>query len=186
MTEDNLLNGLRGGDPKAYKQLYKDHYIMIKSFVLKNNGNDTDAQDLFQESLISFIQNIRKKDFQLSSKISTYIYSIARNKWLYKLRSIKDTDSISETHHELVSENDLILEKQMLEGKHNLIAELIKTISEDCQKLLLGYYIKKQKLGLLADTLGMTKSFVKVKKGRCISSLRKKILAHPDYLSLNL
>ena len=75
--EQEWLKELQAGKREAYEKVYRRHYRMVESLVLRMGGDGEDAQDIFQESLFALIQNIRKKGFQLNGKIRTLLYEIA-------------------------------------------------------------------------------------------------------------
>ena len=58
---------------------------MVLQFILNNNGNEDDAKDVYQEGIIVLYNKIKGGDFELSSKLKTYIYSVCRRIWLKKL-----------------------------------------------------------------------------------------------------
>ncbi len=115
LSDSKIVDGLKNEDSKTFSYLYKEVYPMVRKFILDNNGNEDDAKDIFQEVLIALIKNIRNPNFQLKSKISTYIYFITKKRWLYNLRH-KRKSTVS------FSEDDLI-ESQInnLEGKAEII-----------------------------------------------------------------
>ena len=57
---------------------------MVK-MVLKNNGTEEEAQDIYQDALIVFWEKVVKDELTLTAKISTYLYSICYNLWLKEL-----------------------------------------------------------------------------------------------------
>ena len=46
-----------------------------------NGGRPQDAEDVFQEALIILVGKIRKSDFKLTAKLSTYLFSVCRFLW---------------------------------------------------------------------------------------------------------
>ena len=112
-----LLEGLKRGESSAFEQVYRRYYRMVENYVLKNNGLEDDAQDVFQETLMALVKSIQKPDFQLSAKLSTFIYGISSRIWLLKLRNRKevlplDTQALERDN----SESDLaIAEKELFE-----------------------------------------------------------------------
>ena len=44
--------------------------------MLNNNGNEDDAKDIFQESIIVLYEKVKAGKFELSSKLKTFIYSV--------------------------------------------------------------------------------------------------------------
>lgn len=171
--EINLISLLKEQDPKAIRSIYDDHYFLIKKIVISNNGNSEDAEDLFQETLISLIMNLQKKDFQLSCSLSTYIYSIAHNKWLYHLRQSKRQENLKGSLNPLAEISSDEWMEEEVDDEAKLVAKAMSKLGENCQKLIKAFYYESASLAEIASLLDYTADFVKVKKHRCMKELKK-------------
>ena len=178
--EKSLIDGLRAGDRHAVKQLYTDYFGYCTSFVINNQGDTEQARDIFQEALIVLFNNLRKPQFKLTCAVKTYLYSVVRNLWLKRIHKqsrgglslVIDRDDDKEF---ILVHEDEIEVKQEKEEKHEAVAHGMKAIKEDCRELLLNFYFKKIDLGRIAEQMGYTYQFVKVKKNRCMEALKKKV-----------
>jgi RNA polymerase sigma factor (sigma-70 family) len=185
--DENLLNDMKAGKSQAFEQIYKDYYRMTATYVKNNNGTEDDAKDIFQEAIMVLVKNFKKTDFKLTAKLSTYLYSISRQLWLYKLRGKKNypTLDISEGKEPFIDlEDEELTRKQYKEQKHVLIETILEQLKEDCKELIKSYYYKKLSLGVIAKQMDYTSAFVKVKKNRCMNAFKKKIEQNPDYKNL--
>ncbi len=182
-ADQDLLEALKRGDAKAFEQVYRNYFRMVQNYVLKNNGNEEDAQDVFQDTLIALVKSIQKPGFQLNAKLSTFIYGISSRVWLLKLRKRKETIQfeVEDFERNIADIDDNIAEKEIFEEKHQLMSTVLNELKEDCRSLLINYYFKKIQLKQVAKIMGYTEAFIKVKKNRCMNAFRKKIQAHPDY-----
>ena len=103
-----------------------------------------DARDLFQESLMVLVKNLRKEEFVLSCSVKTYLYSIMRNLWLKRLSKKNKgglslvIDEPSDMEYIIVQEDELAA-KQEKESQLELVAEVLKDFKEDCKKNLNGF-----------------------------------------------
>ena len=79
VSDKSILVRIKSGDESALEYLYKKNYRVMVSLVMKNNGSEDEARDVFQDALIVFWQKANDPDFQLTSKISTYLYSVCQN-----------------------------------------------------------------------------------------------------------
>ena len=108
LNEQALLNRLANDDTKAIETIYKDNFNMVQTFIINNNGNYDDARDIFQEAMIALYEKAKSDSFVLTSKISTYVYSICRRLWLKRLQQLgrysNQIDSLEET---MAVEDDL-------------------------------------------------------------------------------
>ena len=60
-TDEQLLQGFKHNDDKAWSVILnnKDLRKMIFSLVIKNGGNEEDAVDVLQDSLIVLYENVQ-------------------------------------------------------------------------------------------------------------------------------
>lgn len=175
-----MLKALKAGHNQAFEDLYRQYYKMIFQLITANNGSSEDAQDIFQESLIVLVKNIRKEDFKLTSKLGTYLYSISRRLWLYKLRGTKGVnnvafDEIGEQFLEL--NDDEITRKKHTERRYEIMADKLAELKAECIKIIIESFKKGRPLRELALEMNYTESFIRVKKNRCMNEYRKKVQA---------
>ena len=83
-NEDILLAAARSGDQRSFEQLVRLNQSKIYSLALRMLGNGPDAEDVLQETFIAFYKNLAR--FQGRSKLSTYLYRLAVNFALMRLR----------------------------------------------------------------------------------------------------
>lgn len=128
--ERELISRAIKGEGSAFAELFKRHKDHVYALGLRMTGNVADAEDLTQEA---FIQVFRKlTTFRNESALSTWIYRIAVNTTLMRLRkkhlfevSLDQGIGGNETKHECdLSHNDA-----HLSGTVNRLA-LIQAISE--------------------------------------------------------
>lgn len=184
--DDNSINSsvfldlLKSGDRGAFRELYTSVFPPCSNLILNNNGTMNDARDMFQESLMVLIKNLRKDNFELSCNIKTYLYSIMRNLWLKRLNKKKRgglslvIDDPSDVEFIIIQEDELI-EKQEKEMQLDIVAEVLKDFKEDCRKILTAFYFKKQSMKEIAAAMNYTNQFIRVKKVRCMDALKKKV-----------
>ena len=85
MKDNEVLVKISKGEEDALDYLYKKYYRMMTNLVLKNNGTEQEAKDIFQDALIVFWQKAASGNLVLTSKISTFLYSICLNLWRKEL-----------------------------------------------------------------------------------------------------
>jgi RNA polymerase sigma factor (sigma-70 family) len=178
--EPELLELLKKGESKGFKEIYLKTFRSVKHYVVDNSGRSEDAEDIFQDSLIALLNNIRKTDFQLSTSIENYFLSIVRNLWLgqlkkRKIRNVESLDSLSEQWMNVPEED---LETMVLENeRQEKLYRHFENLGEDCKKLLTGFYYSHQSLDELSKIMNYTYDFIKVKKFRCMKELRNKLIS---------
>src|SRR6185437_14455146 len=78
---------------QAVRALYQEHAAVARSFIMGRGGSEQDADDIFQETVISFIDTVQKGKFRFESGIRTFLISISKNLWLNELRKRQRSDS---------------------------------------------------------------------------------------------
>ena len=86
-TDDELLAAARQGDAAALEALLVRYQPHLYRFGLRMCGNEDDAGDVAQESLISMARSLR--DFRGDSSVSSWLYTIARRFCIKKRRRSK-------------------------------------------------------------------------------------------------
>ena len=131
LTDQQIVDQLKNGDTKAFKALYAD-FEKITSFVTQNSGKEEDAKDFFHETLIVFYEKIKNDEFELKSKLSTYLYSVCKNLWLYNLRSNKPMiyNSINKEDKSENWEDNLIDEMSNSTEKEEILNAIMEKIDE--------------------------------------------------------
>lgn len=77
VTDAQLLEQVKQGDAKAMDQLLSRHEQKIYRFSLRMCGNEDDARDVLQETLIAAFRNLGT--FRGDSQLSTWLYQVARS-----------------------------------------------------------------------------------------------------------
>ena len=180
LTERQIVDQLKNGNTKAFKALYAD-FEKITSFVTQNSGKDEDAKDFFHETLIVLYEKIKNNEFELKSKLSTYLYSVCKNLWLYHLRSNKPMiyNSINKEGKNENWENNLVDEIENSTGKEeilNSIMEKIDELQEPCYSILMMFYFNKLDYKTIAKKPDYkTEKVVKNQKYRCLQKLKESL-----------
>lgn len=79
-----MLEKARRGDSGAFAQLVKCHQSRVYSVALRLLGNRQEAEDVLQETFLAFHRSLGR--FQGRSRVSTYLFRLATNFSLMKLR----------------------------------------------------------------------------------------------------
>ena len=89
LHDNQVLQGLKQGDKAAYQLLYQCYYPVVERYVLRNNGTQADARDVFQDALLVLCRQTAQDDFALTCSLKTYLFAISQNLWLKHLRKAK-------------------------------------------------------------------------------------------------
>ena len=172
-SDAEVLANIRGGDKDMLVYLYARNRNSIRNLLRKNSGNDHDAEDILQEAVIVLWQQAGKPDFNLTSKLDTYIYAIARNLWLKQLRKRKNMVNEAEMvydekadHKDPFSDNDSGV----------ILVKYVKMLSESCRDVLSLFYFDRLEMEEIALRLNFANAdTVKAKKYQCKKKLEELI-----------
>ena len=76
-TDSELVEQVKRGDSRAMDQLLARHERKIYRFGLRMCGNENDARDVLQETLLSAFKNLGS--FRGDAQLSTWLYQVARS-----------------------------------------------------------------------------------------------------------
>ncbi|MCR9253938.1 MAG: sigma-70 family RNA polymerase sigma factor [bacterium] len=160
MKDSVILERLGKGDERALDYLYKKYYRMMTKIVLTNSGTEDEAKDIFQEALLTFWQKAVSGNLVLTSKISTYLYSICLNLWR------KELDRKSRLSSEVKDSEEYQTHEQ--EEKVRIVRECIEELGDTCKKILTYYYFDGLSMNDIAEKLEFAnQDTAKTKKYKC-------------------
>ncbi|MBL4708972.1 MAG: sigma-70 family RNA polymerase sigma factor [Flavobacteriales bacterium] len=160
---------------KAFIRLYKA-YPSVEKVILSKGGSKQEAEDIFQEALIVFYKKASQAEFELTSSISTYLYSVARYlwkdrlKWLNKERYKTDDTEIAVDDHEIIE----LIEK---ESKFLQVEEVLNSIGEKCLKILQLFYYQRLSMKAIARQVDLkSEKVAKNQKYKCLERARQRLV----------
>lgn len=172
---DNIsLVELKNQDHRAWNEFMRQLRLLAGS-ACSGMSDDTLLDEVVQESSIAFAIKIQSKDFELSSKLSTYMYSVARNQFLklIKRKGIHVDLSVDELGAVEESQEELIEKEKLFE----LIEKNLEQLGDKCKEILTAYYFLKKRMVEIATELGYANAdTVKNMKSRCFKTLKQNCL----------
>src|SRR6185436_5920951 len=146
LDEKEIFERICKGDEKSLEVLYKKYYRMMTKMVITNSGTEDEARDVYQDALVVFWQKARSGNLVLTSKISTYVYSICQNLWRKELDRKKRLSNEEKDSSESMDMDSPEREK--------IIAKCMDQLGETCRKVLMCYYFDEMSMQEIADKLG--------------------------------
>jgi len=168
-SNQDLLSGIQRNDTVILQYIYKNFYSKINFFVKKNNGDDDDANDIFQESIIIIYRKLKSNDFIMDCSFETYLYSVSRYIWLKQLEKRKiEKEKVKDNHEYNEDIYDDGLDKVVdLNEKYRLYQSHFVNLGKDCQKIL-QLYFEKVPLKNIAQIMGFkSEKYAKKRKFKC-------------------
>jgi len=182
-SSQELLNGILRNDTIVLQSIYKNFYSKINFFIKKNNGDDDDANDIFQEAIIIIYRKLKANDLAIDCTFETFLYSICRYLWLKQLDKRKvEKEKIMDNHEYNDDIYDDGLEKVVdLNDRYRLFQKHFTNLGKDCQKVL-QLYFDKVPLKSIAQIMGFkSEKYAKKRKFKCKEYLIKSIKQDLEY-----
>lgn len=160
MKDSEVLAKISKGDESALDYLYKKYYRMMTKLVITNSGTEDEARDIYQDALIVFWEKAITGNLVMTSKISTFIYSICLNLWRKELERKSRLTNEEKDDVEFID-----IEKK---ERENIIRDCINELGETCRRILMYYYFDGLSMNDIADKLGYANTdTAKTKKYKC-------------------
>lgn len=185
-TNLELLNGILRNDTIVLQFIYKNFYSKINFFIKKNNGDDDDANDIFQEAIIIIYRKLKANELALDCTFETYLYSICRFLWLKQLEKRKIEKENIKDNHEFNDEiyDDSLEKVTDLNDRYRLYQKHFANLGKDCQKIL-QLYFDKVPLKTIAQMMGFkSEKYAKKRKFSCKEYLIKSVKQDLEYKNI--
>lgn len=183
-TDSELLEALRSGrgmNP-VLKFLYRQNFEALKVYIVQNSGSEQDAEDIFQEVLVSFIELVRLEKFRGDSSVKTFLYALTRNTWLNELKR-KGRADVREMKFEKAKDTIEEDAAQKIAGRESRkqVMDVVEKLGEQCKKILLAYYYEDRSMKEIVDIAGYdSEQVVRNKKYKCLKQLEQMLTADPN------
>ncbi len=169
-----ILEGVARGDAGSLERLYRDYFPMILNMIVQNNGTEEEAKDVFQEAVIVLYDKVKQHDFELTSRLKTYIYSVCRRLWLKQLgskdRTFRDVAAYEDF---IVVEEDLAMHEEK-DLQLTMMEQALDELGEPCRTIIRDFYIANLSMQEICDKFGYTNADnAKTQKYKCLQRLKK-------------
>ncbi len=173
-TDREVVLGILNNSEEALNKLYTGYFPMVLQFILNNNGNEDDAKDVYQEGIIVLYNKIKGGDFELSSKLKTYIYSVCRRIWLKKLtQQSKKTNNIADFEDVLAVDED-VEQHEEKDRQFDKMQSALLLLGEPCKTIIQDFYINNLSMQDICEKFGYTNTDnAKTQKYKCLQRLKK-------------
>ncbi len=147
---------------------------MILQLVVMNNGNEDDAKDVFQESVIVLYDKVKSGNFELNSKLKTFIYSVCRRLWLKRLSHLsRNAGNIRDYEETLPVEADLERHEEK-DQQFKQMESSLSRLGEPCKTIIEDFYINNKSMQEICEKFGYTNADnAKNQKYKCLQRLKK-------------
>ena len=173
ISDNALLDNLKNEDNASFEVLYKFYFPSVATHIIQNFGSTEDAEDIFQEAIIVLLQKIRHTDFVLTSSLKTYLFAIARNLWLKRLRDNKliPVDNLDKYEQ---GREQFTFELKPEPTTEEKVTSWLTKITANCQRILKAIFFYKEPMGSLMQKMGWkNKHTAANQQYKCIQQVKK-------------
>mgnify|MGYP000856091304 CR=1 FL=1 len=181
--DEELLQAIQNGSniESAIRYLYRNYFDALSIYVQQNQGNSQDAEDIFQESIVAFIQMVQQNRFRGDASIKTFLFSINKNTWLNELKR-RNRAGIREAKFETGKETVDEGITHYIAGREarSQVLDVMNKLGEGCKKILLAFYYENLPMKEILVTMNYENDQVlRNKKHKCMKQLEQLLTADP-------
>lgn len=183
--DQRYIEALLNNDYAVINEIYQRFAPRISRMVVRNNGSETDAADVFQETLLMIYRKAHDQQFELTCPMEAFLYLVCRNRWINELQKRNRNVTITDEQGFDVGEDaaGAYHEFMVKEQRRQLVLEKLQLLDEGCRQLLQLTWAG-QSLREIARTLNFTYAYARKKKSGCMSKLISFVRSANEYSSL--
>ncbi len=178
-TDKQIVEGIRKKDNEVLEWVYSKHFTPVKRFVIKTQGNLQDAQDVFQEGLVTVYRKVTGGAFKPENSFATFLFSICKNLWLKELRNktlvLRDEIVFRGTDfHPVDTESYSDIRRQ-------LVHKYLLRMDPECREMLFDHNNRLSNNEIIDDKECVSHDTLRKRKSRCMQKLLDMIRKDPLY-----
>ncbi len=185
-TDFKIIESIRAGsNDRVLTYLYGKPLLKIRKYILTNNGSKEDANDIFQDAVVILFNQVKKNKYNEQFEIDGFLYSVARNLWIDKMRREKKmvtSETLDTTNHTDFNDH---LKDLIVKEKSAALRMVFEKLDEKCRKILLYVIYEKLNMKEISDRMGYNNENVaKSNHYRCKQYLSKMVKEDKELLNL--
>jgi RNA polymerase sigma-70 factor (ECF subfamily) len=171
-SDDGLLLRVAQADREAFAAVFARYAPKVKSYLLRLGAPGAMAEDLAQDAMLSVWRRAASFD-PAKAKASTWIFVIARNAWIDRLRrekvelAYRDASPVSEE-----SEDEAPDEAAMRTQTEEQVSAALATLSEEQRQVVRLSFFEDMPHSEIAETLSLPLGTVKSRLRLALIKLR--------------
>jgi RNA polymerase sigma-70 factor (ECF subfamily) len=193
-ADEELLRRFNEGDADAFEELVRRYERPLYNFILRSVRRRERADELLQDVFLKIVQ--RSQDFKGNSKLSTWLYTIARNlcidhsrKMVFRRHKSLDAPSQSGDDEgpsllERTAGADLGADREAIAKDLKLrIAAAVEELPEEQREVFLMRQVQGMAFKEIADVIGVPENTVKSRMRYALERLQRALDEYRDYVS---
>jgi DNA-directed RNA polymerase specialized sigma24 family protein len=171
-ADQQLVAQLRANQPEGFTFLYQHSYPAVERYVRQNQGTTDEAKDVFQDTLLILLSNVREPEFQLTASLKTYVFSISKHLWLKHLR--QKTRLMPIEASELSEKADEPASVSAGSSVFDMLGAVLASATARCLALLTALFFQKKFIDALVEEAGYAnRHTAQNQKYKCLEQARR-------------
>jgi len=164
------------------RYLYRNYYHGLCNYIKLNQGSAQDAEDVFQEVVVNFIEIVKSDKFRGESSIKTFLYTLCRFTWLNELKRrnrvlLREEKYEGNRDHEDKDVSHLLVEREA----KSLVMAMIEKLGDTCKRILVAYYYDNFTMKEILPLVEFqNEQVLRNKKYKCLKSLEQMLTQDPE------
>lgn len=150
------------------EQIYRDYYSKVFRYIRSKLNSVHDAEDLTAEIFLKIYEKLDSFD-ESKASLTTWIYTVARNKLTDWFRMHRTFEEIPETQPDEHSVEDEVCNSQMLET----LAKALENLEERERDIIILRFYSGRTLKEIAENMNISYAYVKVLQNKAFEKLKK-------------
>lgn len=170
--DEQLVEEVKDGNIEAFEILLKRYSGKILGFVWKILHDRYLSEETVQDSFFSLYKSIDRVDTK--RKFSSYLYKIAKNKAIEKLRTKKNELTLNEKI--IASGDDNIYDKIIRSEDKTSVREAVNSLEKKYKDPITLYFFENLSYNQIAERLSIPINTVRTRIKRGKEALRKRLI----------
>jgi RNA polymerase sigma-70 factor, ECF subfamily len=172
--EESLIQQSKA-DPEAFRGIYEKYFKRIFLFVLHRVGDKQLAADIASQVFLKALLNIGKFKFR-GLPFSAWLFRIALNECNDYFRKNRRHRIVTIEDHIVEHLHEELIENSREEDLRKRLPEVLQKLSVDELQLIELRFFEQRPFKEVADIIGITENYAKVKVYRALQKMKKLFL----------
>ncbi len=172
-SDQKFLQAILEHNAAGLRQIYDLFEPRIHALIRKHGGQESDAEDIFQDAIMILYDKARQPGFQLTSSFYSLLYGICYRLWSNQLKKSSRKEVTLPQDTTFIQDNDM---EALMEAneRHKLFARAMQRLGDECRQLLELFFQGLSMKDIQQAMNFSSEAYVKKRKFHC----KEKLVAH--------
>ncbi len=168
MKDEEIIQHIRSRNHDAPIKVLYAEFPKLRTLILNSGGTKQDAEETVHDALILLIEKVSDPSFNLTSKLTTYLYGITRLLWKNQLRKQHKNQDLEWSDTMILTNEDIGYHEEQ-ELKIRALESVLTRITERCREILKRFYFNNESMADIAKAMSFSSiNSAKTQKYKCM------------------